>query len=87
MGVDVGLSRVERVNARRTAWIVLTAEVDIAMGIDGLQPDVFQCVYAVWTEEVIVPLLGICVDEDRVLWELVIEVNDIGQIRWSFAAA
>lgn len=87
MGVDVSLSRAERVDARRAAWVVLTAEVDIAMGVDGLQPDVSQCVYGIWTEKVIVPLLGICVDEDRVLWKLVIEVNDIGQISWSFAAA
>lgn len=87
MVVDVGLSRVERVDARRAAWVVLTTEVDVAMGIDGLQSEVSQCVCRIGTEEVIVPLLGIGVDEDGVLWKLVVEVDDIGEIRWGFAAA
>ena len=78
---EIGSGRTERVYARRTTGVVLTSQVDVSVSINGLEPDISQRIVGKRTEEIIVPLLRVCMYEDGVIGEVIVEVDDVGEIR------
>lgn len=75
---DVNLRRVPWVDARRTTRVMLAAEIDISLRVDGFETEMGQHGAGARAEEVVVPLVDVGVDEDGVLRELVVEVYDVG---------
>jgi hypothetical protein len=66
---------------------VFAAEVDVALCGDGLEAEIAQRDTGFGAEEVVVPLVLVGVDEDGVGGELVVEVDDVGEVGGCFAAA
>lgn len=85
--VDIDLSRGPGVHICRTAWVVLAAEIDVALCGDGLEAEIAQRDAGFGAEEVVVPLVLVRVDEDGVGGKLVVEVDDVGEVGGCFAAA
>lgn len=84
--LNIDLCRAPRVHARGTSRVVLAPKVHVTLRVDGLKSEVLQRGAGVGTEEVIVPLVEVRVDEDGILRELVIEVDDEGKVGGGFAA-
>lgn len=83
--LDIDLCRAPGVHARGTSRIVLAPKVHITLRVDGLKSEVFQRGAGMGTEEVIMPLVEVRVDEDGILRKLVVEVDDEGKVCGSFA--
>lgn len=84
---DVDGGGIQRVDAGRAAGVVFAAQVDVAEGVDGVKAETAEGIAGEGPEEVVVPLFGVGVDEDGVVGEVVVEVDDVGEVGRGFAAA
>ncbi|KAF9893312.1 hypothetical protein FE257_011742 [Aspergillus nanangensis] len=82
---NVELRGLPGVDTGGTARVVLAAEVDVAAGVDGFEPQVVQRGAGVGAEKVVVPLVEVGVYEDGVFGERVVEVDDVGEYVLVFA--
>lgn len=82
MIVDISLGRTEGVYTCRATWVMLASQVNVSMRVHRLEPDVSQGVVGEWTKEIVVPLFGICVHKERVIREMIVEINYVGEIGW-----
>ena len=64
---------------------MLAPKVHITLRVDGLKSEVLQRGAGMGTEEVIMPLVEVRVDEDGILRKLVVEVDDEGKVCGGFA--
>lgn len=80
--VDISLGRTEGVYTCRATWVMLASQVNVSMRVHRLEPDVSQGVVGEWTKEIVVPLFGICVNKERVIREMIVEINYVGEIGW-----
>lgn len=85
--LDIGPGRTEGMYTRRTTRVVLTSQVDVPVSVNRLEPDVSQRIVCQGTEEIVVPLLGVCVYEDGVRGKAIVEVDDVGKIGRRFSTA
>lgn len=85
--VDVDLRRGPGVHVGRTARVVLAAQVDVALRVDGLEPQVAQGGAGARPEQVVVPLVAVRVDEDGVVRQVVVVVDDEGEVGGGFSTA
>lgn len=84
---DINLSRVPGVHTRGTSRVVLAPKVHVTLRVDGLESEVPQCGAGVRTEEVIMPLVEVRVNEDGILRKLVVEVDDERKVSGGLATA
>lgn len=85
--VDVNLCWVPRVDARWAPRVMLAPEVNVAHRIDGIKADIAQRRRHFRTKEIVVPLLDVGMDEDRVGREVVVVIDDVGEVCGSLAAS
>lgn len=84
---DVNLGRFPRVDTRWATGVMLAAEIDVSLGVDGFETEMGKHRAGPWAEEVVVPLVNVGVDKDGVLRELIVEVYDVGEIGGGLATA
>ncbi len=85
--VDVDLCWVPRVHARGAPRVVLAPEVNVAHRIDSIKADIAQRRWHFKTKEIVVPLFEVGVDENRVGREVVVVIDDVGEVCGGLAAS
>lgn len=78
--VDVDLCWVPGVDARWAPRVMLAPEVNVAHRIDSIKADIAQGRRHFRAKEIVVPLVDVGVDEDRVGREVVVVIDDVGQV-------
>lgn len=85
--LNVDLRRIPRIHARRTPRVVGAPQIHVPLRVDRLQAHVREGILRHGPEEVVVPLVGVGVDEEAVGGETVVEIDDVGEVGGGLAAA